>query len=118
MNVVTENDSALVPRVRGHLFVARWTHDERRMDFPFFPPGSTRRVEQNRATRNGHRAEDVNRKFGRLFVAEVVDLRQQEPVAEADDAQANRDEKGRSFRQRRMCWPPVTRCRVVHIGYS
>src|ERR1039458_7795679 len=115
MNVVAENDSALVPRVRNHPFVARRTHNEGRMHFPFSPPGSTCRVEQNRAARNCQSCEDICRKFGRLFVAEVVDLRQQEPVAQADDAQANRNEKGRSFRQRPMCWPPVTRCRVVHL---
>src|ERR1039457_5357398 len=115
MNVVAENDSASVPRVHGHPFVARWTHDERRRHFPLFPSGSARRIKQSRAARNCQPAEDICREFGRLFVAEVVDLRQLEPVAEADYAKANRDEKGGSFRQRRMCWPPVTRCRVFHI---
>src|ERR1700678_680911 len=87
------------------------------MNLPLFPPGPTRGVEQSCATRNGQPAEDVCSKFGRLLVAEVIDLRQQKPGAEADDAQADRNEKGRSFSQRRGCWPPATRCRVVHIGF-
>jgi len=118
MDVIPKNNPTLVPRVCGHLFVARRTHDERRMHLPLLPPGATRHVEQNRATRNCQPAEDVSRQFDRLFVAEVIDLRQQEPVAEADDAQANRDQKGRCFRKRRACWPPVTRWRVVHICCS
>src|ERR1017187_4486385 len=80
MNVVAENDSASVPRVHGHPFVARWTHDERRMHFPLFPSGSARRIKQSRAARNCQPAEDICREFGRLFVAEVVELRQQEPI--------------------------------------
>src|SRR5438876_465626 len=47
MNVVSENYPALVPGRRGCPFVTRRTHDERRMDLPFFTPGSTCRTEQS-----------------------------------------------------------------------
>ena len=115
MNVIPKNNAALVPCRCDHPLITSGTHDKRRMDFPFFPPGSARRIEEEGATGNCQRTEDVGCHFSRLVVAEVVDLRQQEPVAEADDAQANYDEESRGFRQRRVCWPPVTRCQVVHI---
>ena len=102
MNVVPEDDAALVPCRCDHPFVTSGTHHERRMDLPFFPPGPASRIEQRRATGNCQRAQDVGSQFGRLVVAEVVNLRQQEPVAEADDAQANCNEKSWSFRQRRV----------------
>ena len=52
VNVVPKNNAALVPCRCDHPFVTSGTHDERRMDFPFFPPCPASRVEQRRATGN------------------------------------------------------------------
>ena len=46
VNVVPKDDPALVPRRCDRPFVTGGTHDERRMDLPFFAPGPARCVEQ------------------------------------------------------------------------
>ena len=98
MDVVTEYDRCLIPRFRDRLFVTGGTHNERRMDLPLFAPGTTRCIKQERCTRDGDRAQNVHAQFRGLRIAEVVDLRQQEPVADADHAESDRNEKCRSFR--------------------